>query len=95
MNILASFQYGLYIVYFLDSMVGSAWWVLVLYVAQMVAVFVIRGRPYSADAVAKMAFRGRDCCSRIMAPAVAFLWNVVSDNFGRSSVARWSRPTPL
>jgi solute carrier family 6 (neurotransmitter transporter) len=57
------FQIGIFVVYFLDYTMGCGWWVMVLYLIQIFAVFVVRGRPYSADKVATALFPSRDCYS--------------------------------
>ena len=38
-------------VYFLDYTLGCAWWVMVLYLVQLFAVLVVRGKPYGAEQV--------------------------------------------
>ena len=38
-------QIGIFIVYFLDNILGSGWWVMVLYMIQLFAVLVVRGNP--------------------------------------------------
>jgi hypothetical protein len=50
-------------VYFLDYTMGCGWWVMVLYLIQIFAIFIVRGRPYSADRVASALFPKRDCTS--------------------------------
>ncbi len=56
-------QIGIFVVYFLDYTMGCGWWVMVLYLIQIFAVFIVRGRPYSADRVATALFPSRDCYS--------------------------------
>lgn len=38
---------GINIIYFLDSVIGGAWFVLLLWTGQIFAVFLVRGRPYT------------------------------------------------
>lgn len=40
---------GINIIYFLDVVLGGAWFVLVLWTGQIFAIFLVRGRPYSGD----------------------------------------------
>ena len=76
-------EFGIFVVYFLDYIVGSAWWVIVLYLAQLFAVFVVRGKPYSAESIVAPMFPGREggkgCCAKVLRQALAFLWSVVSE----------------
>lgn len=38
---------GINIIYFLDSVIGGAWFVLLLWIGLILAIFLVRGRPYS------------------------------------------------
>lgn len=40
---------GINIIHFFDVVLGGAWFVLVLWTAQIFAIFLVRGRPYSGD----------------------------------------------
>ena len=71
-------QIGIFIVYFLDNILGSAWWVMVLYMIQLFAVLVVRGKPYGAEQIVTVIFPRKACCSSMLGPLLAFTWNVVS-----------------
>ena len=73
-------QIGIFIVYFLDNILGSAWWVMVLYMIQLFAVLVVRGKPYGAEQIVTVIFPKKACCSSMLGPLLAFTWNVVSTN---------------
>jgi len=70
-------EIGIYVVYFLDYTLGCGWWVMVLYLIQLFAVFVVRGKPYGAEQIASILFPRKACCSAWLAPLLAFTWNVV------------------
>ena len=65
------------IVYFFDYTVGCGWWMMVLYVLMMFAVFVIRGKPYSGEKVAGVLLKPKSWLSSVTSSALAFSWNVV------------------
>ncbi|OXU30031.1 hypothetical protein TSAR_017027 [Trichomalopsis sarcophagae] len=70
--------FGIYVVYYLDYTVGGAWWILVLYLVQVAAVFAVRGRPHTGDAVVAELFPPTGRCLRYWAgPLLSFTWNVV------------------
>ena len=71
-------QIGIFIVYFLDNILGSGWWVMVLYMIQLFAVLVVRGKPYGAEQIVTVMFPKKACCSGMLGPLLAFTWNVVS-----------------
>ena len=49
-------ELGIFVVYFLDYTVGCAWWIMILYLLEIIAVFVVRGRPYSGETVVATLF---------------------------------------
>jgi solute carrier family 6 (neurotransmitter transporter) len=49
-------QLGIWVVYFLDTVVGSGWWLALLHCLLLVAVLVVRGRPYNGETLAKSLF---------------------------------------
>ncbi|KYQ54914.1 Sodium- and chloride-dependent glycine transporter 1, partial [Trachymyrmex zeteki] len=69
---------GIYVVYYLDYTVGGAWWIIFLYLIQIVALFAIRGRPHSGEAVVAELFppSGR-YLKYWVAPLLSFTWTVV------------------
>lgn len=72
-------QLGIYIAYFLDYTVGGVWWLILVILLQIVAVFMVRGRPYSGDTVVTALFSTHNHpCVLSWAPALlSFTWNVV------------------
>ena len=73
-------QIGIFVVYFLDTGLGSGWWVMVLYLSLLFAVMVVRGKPYGAEQIVTVLFPKRACCSAWLGPLLAFTWNVVSED---------------
>ncbi|XP_011876979.1 PREDICTED: sodium- and chloride-dependent taurine transporter isoform X2 [Vollenhovia emeryi] len=71
-------ELGIYVVYYLDYTVGGVWWIIVLYLMQIAAVFAVRGRPHTGDAVVTELFSPTGQCLRYWAgPLLSFTWNVV------------------
>ncbi|CAH1975280.1 unnamed protein product [Acanthoscelides obtectus] len=72
-------ELGIYVVYFFDYTIGSIWWLLIVILLQIVAVFMVRGRPYSGDTVVMELFhRYNNACFLTWAPALlSFTWNVI------------------
>ncbi|GJQ74572.1 hypothetical protein Trydic_g21433 [Trypoxylus dichotomus] len=72
-------ELGIYVVYFLDVTVGGLWWLILVILLQIVAVFMVRGRPYSGDTVVTALFKPTThSCLLNWAPALlSFTWNVV------------------
>ena len=64
--------------YFLDNILGSGWWVMVLYLVLLFAVMVVRGKPYGSEQIVSVLFPKKACCSSWIGPLLAFTWNVVS-----------------
>ena len=80
-------EIGIFIVYFLDYVVGSGWFAIILYLIFLFVVFVIRGRPYSGENIVTVLFGDKNSsssnyygCLGLLAPILVFLWNVVSDH---------------
>ncbi|CAL7946640.1 unnamed protein product [Xylocopa violacea] len=71
-------QFGIHIVYYLDYTIGGTWWIMILYLVQVGAVFAVRGRPHSGEAVVAELFPPTGGCLRHWAgPLLSFTWNVV------------------
>lgn len=71
-------ELGIFVVYFLDYCVGGGWWLIILYLAELAAVFLIRGRPYSGETVVAALFsRAGSCLQTWIAPMLSFVWNVI------------------
>ncbi|XP_063696615.1 sodium-dependent transporter bedraggled [Culicoides brevitarsis] len=63
---------GISILHFLDTVIGGAWWLLLLWFAHIIGVFLVRGRPYTSDILVKELhlFDG-------FSAFIAFSWNVL------------------
>ncbi|XP_076245586.1 sodium-dependent transporter bedraggled [Calliopsis andreniformis] len=71
-------ELGIHVVYYLDYTIGGAWWIMILYLVQVGAVFAVRGRPHSGEAVVAELFPPTGRCLRHWAgPLLSFTWNVV------------------
>ncbi|KYB29348.1 sodium-dependent transporter bedraggled isoform X1 [Tribolium castaneum] len=72
-------EFGIYVVFFMDYTVGGLWWLIVIILLQIVAVFMVRGRPYSGDTVVTALFTPNNHpCVLSWAPALlSFTWNVI------------------
>lgn len=69
---------GIYLAYYLDYTIGGAWWIIVLYLIQVAAVFAVRGRPHTGEAVVAELFPPTGRCLRYWAgPLLSFTWNVI------------------
>ena len=71
-------QFGAFVVYFFDYTIGCGWWMMILYVLQLCAIFVVRGKPYSGEQVASALITKAQCCSSALNALLAFSWHVVS-----------------
>uniref|UniRef100_A0A4Y0BIL9 Sodium-neurotransmitter symporter n=1 Tax=Anopheles funestus TaxID=62324 RepID=A0A4Y0BIL9_ANOFN len=40
---------GINVVHYLDTILGAAWWVLLLWIGHILALFLVRGRPFTSD----------------------------------------------
>lgn len=63
---------GINIIYFLDSVIGGAWFVLLLWTGQIFAIFLVRGRPYSGDILVNALRLGQT-----LSAFVALSWNLL------------------
>ncbi|KOC68079.1 Sodium-dependent proline transporter [Habropoda laboriosa] len=71
-------QLGIHVVYYLDYTIGGTWWIMILYLVQVGAVFAVRGRPHSGEAVVAELFPPTGRCLRHWAgPLLSFTWNVI------------------
>ncbi|CAH2047378.1 unnamed protein product, partial [Iphiclides podalirius] len=68
---------GVRVVHFVDSAWVGSWWQCAVHVALAVGVFVVRGRPYSADAVAGAVLAARGRLAAAAAALLAFTWSVL------------------
>lgn len=63
---------GIVIIHFMDFIFGGAWWLLVLWTSFIIAIFMVRGRPYTSDVLVK-ELRFTETLSAFL----AFSWNVL------------------
>lgn len=63
---------GINIIYFLDSVIGGAWFVLLLWTGLLLAIFLVRGRPYSGDILVNRLHLGLT-----LSAFVALSWNLL------------------
>lgn len=71
-------EFGISVVYFMDYTIGCGWWLMILYLLEIAAIFVIRGRPYSGEnVVTTLLNRGTGCLQVWAAPMLVFTWNVI------------------
>jgi len=77
LSLLLVFQTGIFVTYLLDFAIGSAWWIMVLYLLQLVAVFIVRGAPYCGENIVTVLVTGTGRLTRTVAPLLSFVWNVV------------------
>lgn len=63
----------------MDYTMGSIWWLVILIVLQIMAVFLVRGRPYSGDTVVTALFSpsNQGYIVSWAPPLLAFNWNVI------------------
>ncbi|XP_052755234.1 sodium-dependent transporter bedraggled isoform X2 [Galleria mellonella] len=74
---LLSTDAGVAVVHFVDVVWAGAWWQCVAHAALAVALFAVRGRPYSPDALAQALFLERRKLSAALAALLSFAWTVV------------------
>ncbi|XP_059609119.1 sodium-dependent transporter bedraggled isoform X1 [Phlebotomus argentipes] len=63
---------GIGVIHFLDVILGGAWWLMLVWLAQIVAIFLIRGRPYSSDLLVTDLH-----LTQTFSAFIAFAWNVL------------------
>ena len=54
---------GVLAVYFLDYTMGCGWWTMVLSLVLVLAVLLVRGKPYAADNISSILVHKPTCCS--------------------------------
>ncbi|KAK4883080.1 hypothetical protein RN001_006399 [Aquatica leii] len=72
-------EYGIYMVYFMDYTVGGLWWLILIVLLEIIAVFMVRGRPYSGDSLVNTFFvsQSRPCLLTWAPALLSFTWNVI------------------
>lgn len=68
---------GISIVYLMDYAMGSSWWLMIIYVIQIAAVLIVRGRPYSGESVLAVLVKGSAWMVNWASPLLSFSWSVV------------------
>ncbi|KFB49808.1 hypothetical protein ZHAS_00017827 [Anopheles sinensis] len=61
---------GINIVHYLDTILGAAWWLLLLWIGHILALFLVRGRPFTSDILVNDLQILQSCSA-----FVAFAWN--------------------
>lgn len=61
----------------MDYVVGSGWWIIVLYLLELVAVFIVRGAPYCGENIVTVLMTGPGKLMTVLAPLLSFVWNVI------------------
>lgn len=98
---------GIKTIYFLDYTLGAGWWMVVLYVLEITALFMFRGRPFTGETVAATLFSQSGHFSQLyVAPWCSFMWNVtipitllylassLFKNGGYKQLFKWSNRGP-
>ncbi|CAH0399868.1 unnamed protein product [Chilo suppressalis] len=67
---------GVRIVHFVDYVWVGSWWHCVVHVALLCGVFVVRGRPYSPDAVVGALCPARGRCAGAVPALLSYTWTV-------------------
>lgn len=63
---------GINVIHFFDTIIGGSWFVLLLWVGQIFAIFLVRGRPYSGDILVNDLH-----LTQTLSAFVALSWNVL------------------
>lgn len=63
----------------MDYTLGSIWWLTIVIILQIMAVFLVRGRPYSGDTIVTALFNqnSHSCFISWAPPLLSFTWNVI------------------
>lgn len=63
----------------MDYTLGSIWWLAIVLLMQIMAVFLVRGRPYSGDTIVTALFNqnSHSCLISWAPPLLSFTWNVI------------------
>ncbi|KAG8180206.1 hypothetical protein JTE90_027918 [Oedothorax gibbosus] len=67
---------GLYIVFYLDFVIGSLWWIVLIYFIMLFAILFIRGRPYGTDQLVTIISQNPIKRAKIM-PLFMLMWNII------------------
>ncbi|XP_058462566.1 sodium-dependent transporter bedraggled isoform X2 [Malaya genurostris] len=70
MGIPLATENGITIIHYLDMVLGGAWWMLLLWIGHILAIFLVRGRPFTSDLlVSDLRF------TQSLSAFFAFAWN--------------------
>lgn len=50
---------------------------MILYLLELVAVFIVRGAPYCGENIVTVLLTGPGRIAKFLAPLVSFIWNVI------------------
>ncbi|XP_037082429.1 sodium- and chloride-dependent neutral and basic amino acid transporter B(0+)-like, partial [Pollicipes pollicipes] len=70
-------EIGIHIIYFLDYCVGCLWWLVVIFVLELFAVFYIRGSPFASTQVVTILIARNSCMTNWAGPFLSFVWHVL------------------
>uniref|UniRef100_T1IY39 Transporter n=1 Tax=Strigamia maritima TaxID=126957 RepID=T1IY39_STRMM len=72
----ATTEVGIFVIYFLDFCIGSAWWIMIIYLVMMLAVLVVRGKPYRADNLVSLLTSNK-FSRKWLSNVISFSWTVI------------------
>lgn len=62
----------------MDYCIGCGWWIMILYLLEIGALFMVRGRPYSGETVVATLFSQANRYLQVwLAPMLSFDWNII------------------
>ncbi|EAT41564.1 AAEL006800-PA [Aedes aegypti] len=70
MGIPLATESGITIIHYLDMVLGGAWWLLLLWIGHILAIFLVRGRPLTSDLLVNDLRLGQT-----LSAFIAFAWN--------------------
>ncbi|XP_053685841.1 sodium-dependent transporter bedraggled [Sabethes cyaneus] len=70
MGIPLATESGITIIHYLDMVLGGAWWLLLLWIGHIMAIFLVRGRPFTSDLLVNDLR-----LTQTLSAFVAFAWN--------------------
>ena len=53
------------------------WWLMMIYVVEIAAVLIVRGRPYNGESIVAVLIKGPGCLANWAVPMLTFSWSVV------------------
>ena len=84
---------GVLAVYFLDYTMGCGWWTMVLSLILVLAVLLVRGKPYAADNISSILLPKPTCCSGTICPESSDPFYTVS-YYIKWVTTSWTHSTP-